>query len=118
MSPEITQLLKKTKNYWIQTEEKVYYFKGDNILNFYKNKKTIILGKVIHRELCKKLKFDQKKQMVYAQLKSFLVNETRKILWYFVIQTDHLIQVRRPELLLFVIVKMSLNYILSQWTGR
>ena len=33
-------------------------------------------------------------------------NETRKILWYFQIQTDHLIPVRRPEQ---VIVKKEKN---------
>ena len=39
------------------------------------------VGKVIHGELCKKLKFDNTTQWYLHKPDSFLENETRKILW-------------------------------------
>ena len=41
------------------------------------------VGKVIHLELCKKLKFDPTEQMVYTQSWRVLKNEMHKILWDF-----------------------------------
>ena len=52
------------------------------------------MGKVIHRELCKKSKFDHTNKCYMHNLKSILKNEMHKILWNFVIQTDHLISAR------------------------
>ena len=54
--------------------------------------------KIIHWELCKKLKFDHKWSM-YKQ-ESVQENETHKIPWDFEIQTDPLISARRPDLMI------------------
>ena len=40
-------------------------------------------------------------QIVYTQTRSILVNEMHKMLWDFEVQTDHLILVRWPDLVLF-----------------
>ena len=50
-------------------------------------------------ELCKKLKFDHNKWYVH-ELESIQENETQKILWNFEVQTDHLILVRRLDVLI------------------
>ena len=47
------------------------------------------VGKVIHLELRKKLKYDQTTKWYMYQPKSVLENETHKILWNVQIQTDH-----------------------------
>ena len=54
--------------------------------------------KVIHWELCKKLKFDHIANWYMHKLESILENKTRNILRDFEIQTDHLISARRPDL--------------------
>ena len=55
-------------------------------------------GKVIHWELCKKLKFDHPCKWYMHNPEYILENETHKTLWDFEIQTDHLISARRPDL--------------------
>ena len=56
------------------------------------------VGKVIHRELCKKFKFDHTKTNVYMHdPKTVMENETRKVLWDFEIQTDQLILARQAD---------------------
>ena len=50
------------------------------------------MGKVIHGELCKKLKLYMHKP------ESTLEKETHKILSDFEIKTDHLISARQPDL--------------------
>ena len=69
------------------------------------NTKPDWVGKMIHWELCKKIKFDLTNKWFIPNPESFLENETQKILWDFEIQTDHLLSVRRPGL---VIVKKNL----------
>ena len=64
------------------------------------------VGKVIHWELCKKLKFDYTNKWCMYNPESVLKNEMRKILWDFEIQTDHQISARWPDL---VIVKKSIK---------
>ena len=54
--------------------------------------------KVIHWELCKKLKFDHTNKWYMHNTESFLENDTHKLFWDFEIQTDHLISARRPDL--------------------
>ena len=54
-------------------------------------------GKVIHRKLCKRLKFDQ---IVFAQTKIRLWEWDSKILRDFEIQTDHLMSAWRPDIVL------------------
>ena len=55
-------------------------------------------GKVIHKELCKKLKFDHTNKWYMHNQESVLKNETYKILRDFTIQTHHLISARHPDL--------------------
>ena len=58
------------------------------------------VGKVIHWELCKKLKFDHTNKLYMHNTTSVLENETYKLLKDFEIQTDHLISARRPDLII------------------
>ena len=51
------------------------------------------MEKVIHQELCKKLKVDHTKKW-YMHTETVLENETHKILGDFEIQTDYLISIR------------------------
>ena len=53
------------------------------------------MEKVIHRELCKKFKFNHANNPEYVQ-----ENETHKLLSDFAIQTDHLISARGPNLMI------------------
>ena len=55
---------------------------------------------MIHRELCKKLKFDHTTKWYMHKLESLLENKTHKILWDFEIQTNHLITARGPDLVI------------------
>ena len=56
--------------------------------------------KVIHWELCKKLKFDHTNKWYMHNPESVLENETHKLIWDFEIQTDHQILSRRPDLII------------------
>ena len=58
------------------------------------------VGKVIHWELCQKLKFDDTNKWYTHNPESVLENETHKLLWDFEIQTNHLISARRPDLVI------------------
>ena len=58
------------------------------------------VGKVIHRELFKKLKFDYTNKWYMHDPESVQENETNKFFWDFEIQTDHLISARRPDLVI------------------
>ena len=58
------------------------------------------VGKVIHWELCKKLKFDLTNKWYMHNPESVQENETHKFLWDFEIQTDYLISARLPDLIL------------------
>ena len=55
------------------------------------------VNKVIHRELCKKLKFDYSNEWYMPKSESILENEKHKIPWDFDIQTDHQISARRLD---------------------
>ena len=55
---------------------------------------------MIHWELNKKLKFDHTNKWYKHKPTSVLENYTHKLQWDFDIQTDHLISVRSPDLLL------------------
>ena len=50
--------------------------------------------KVIHRELCKKLKFEHTNKSYMYNQESVPENETHKLLWDFDLKTDHLISAR------------------------
>ena len=55
------------------------------------------MGKAIPWELCKKFKFNHTNKRYMHNPESVLENKTRKILWDFEIQTDHLISARWPD---------------------
>ena len=58
------------------------------------------MGKVIHREMYNKFKFDHK-NIWYLHSPTFVLeNDTHKLLWDFDIQTDHLISPRRPDIII------------------
>ena len=56
------------------------------------------IGKVIYWELCKRLEFDHTSKWYMHKPKPIQENKTHKILWYFEIQTNHLIQTIRLDL--------------------
>ena len=58
------------------------------------------VGKVISKELCKKLKFYDTSKWYKHKSESVLVHKTYKILWGSEIQTDHLIPAKRPDLVI------------------
>ena len=58
------------------------------------------VGKVIHWEMCKKLKFDHADKWYMHNPAPVLENDTHKLLWDFDIQTDHLISARRPDFII------------------
>ena len=58
------------------------------------------VSKVIHWELSKNLTFDQTNKWYMHNPESVPENETHKLLSDFEIQTDHLISVRRPDLII------------------
>ena len=65
----------------------------------YKTKNDWV-GKVIHRELCKKLKIDHTKKWYMPNPEYILENRIHKVLWDFEVQTDHLISARWPDLVI------------------
>ena len=57
------------------------------------------VGKMINWELCKKFKFDYTNKLYIRNPESVLENETSKILWDFLIKTDHLISARQEQVI-------------------
>ena len=57
-------------------------------------------GTVIHRELCKNLRFNYFTKWYMPKAESALANEMYKPLWNYEIPTDHLIPTRRPSLMI------------------
>ena len=58
------------------------------------------VGKVIHREMYKKFKFDHTNKWYIHNPSPVLENDMHKLLWDFNIQMDHLIPARRPDLII------------------
>ena len=58
------------------------------------------VGKVIHRKMCKKFKFDHTNKWYMHNPIPVLENDTHKLLWDFDIQMDHLTSPRRPNLII------------------
>ena len=56
------------------------------------------VGKVIHWEMCKKLKFVHANKWYMHNPAPVLENDMHKLLWDFNKQADHLIRARRPDL--------------------
>ena len=59
------------------------------------------VSKVIHCELCKKLKFDHTNKWYMYNPTLVLENNTHKLPWDFDIHTDHLILARRLDLIIY-----------------
>ena len=68
-----------------QINEKEYKVRHDRV------------AKMIHWEMCKKLKFDDTKKWYIHNPESVLENATHKVLCDFEIQTDHQILAERPN---------------------
>ena len=58
------------------------------------------VGKVIHREMCKKFKFDYTNKWYLHNPTPVQENDTHKLLWDFDIHTDHRISARRPDIII------------------
>ena len=58
------------------------------------------VGNVIHREMCKKFRFDHTSKWHMHNPVRVLENDTHKLLWDFDIHTNHLISARRPDLII------------------
>ena len=58
------------------------------------------VGKLIHREMCRKFQFDHTNKWYMHNLAPVLETDSHKLLWDFNIQTDHLIPARRPDLII------------------
>ena len=56
------------------------------------------LNKIVHWELARTFNFEAKDKWYQYEPDSVLENEDYKILWDFTIQTDHVIESRRPDL--------------------
>ena len=56
------------------------------------------LGKIVHWKLARKFNFEAGDKSYEDEPESVLENEDYKILWDFSIQTDHVIEARRPDL--------------------
>ena len=67
------------------------------------------VGKVIHREMCKKFKFDHTNKWYMHNAAPVRENDSHKLLWDFNIQTDHLIPARRPDLIIIIKKKENLQ---------
>ena len=57
-------------------------------------------GRVIHWEMCKKLKFDHANIWYMHNPAPVLENDMHKLLWDFDIQTEPLISAKRPDLII------------------
>ena len=69
------------------------------------------VGKVIHWEMCKKLKIDHTNKWYRQNPAPVLENATHKLLWDFDIQTDHLIPSRGPG---FIIINKKRE--IAKWS--
>ena len=56
------------------------------------------VGKVIHWEMYKNVKFDNTNKWYMHNTAPLLENDTHKFLWDFDIHTNHLLSARRPDL--------------------
>ena len=71
------------------------------------------MGKVRHLELFKRLKFDDIIKWYMHKIESILENKTHKTFKDFEIPTDHLISIRRPDLMLINKKKFVVSWILQ-----
>ena len=57
-------------------------------------------GKIVHWKLARKCNFEAGDKWYEHERESVLENEDYKIMWDFSIQTDHIIEARRPDLVI------------------
>ena len=57
------------------------------------------VGKRIHWDLCKKFEIHASEQWYNHEPEAIVENDSCKILWDFTIQTDHVLEARRPDLI-------------------
>ena len=65
------------------------------------------VGKVIHREMCRKFQFDHTNKWYMHNPVPVLENDSHKLLWDFNIQTVPLIPTRRPDLIIINKIRES-----------
>ena len=58
------------------------------------------LGRKIHWEICRKIGFDVNGKWYKHEPEKVVENDSWKILWDFTIQTDHVIEARRPDMVI------------------
>ena len=68
------------------------------------------VGKYVHWQFCEKLEFNRARLWYEHEPESVVENENFKILWDFTIQCDHMIEVRRPNMVVVDKVKKDNNY--------
>ena len=61
-------------------------------------RRHVNLGKIVHWKLSRKCNFEAGDRWYEHEPESVLENEAYKILWDFSMQTDHVIEARRPDL--------------------
>ena len=59
---------------------------------------VVNLGKIVHRKLARKCNFEAGVKCYEREPESVLENEDYKISWDFSVQTNHVIEARRPDL--------------------
>ena len=69
------------------------------------------LGKIVHWKLARKCNFEAGDKWYEHEPEILLENEDYKILWDFSIQTDHVIEARRPDLVVVVKTERSCKII-------
>ena len=55
------------------------------------------LGRKIHCEVCRKIGFDGNEKWYKHESEKVVENDSWKIVWDFAIQTDYVIEARRPD---------------------
>ena len=68
------------------------------VVNLHRSTRHDNLGKIVHWKLARKCNFEAADKWYEHEPKSVLENEDYKILWDFSIQTDHVIEAWRPDL--------------------
>ena len=77
---------------------KVYIILLVVVVNLHRSKRRHNLGKTVHWKLARKSNFEAGDKWYEHGPESVLQNEDYKILWDFSIQTNHIIEARRPDL--------------------
>ena len=69
-----------------------------NVVKWHKKSINDWIGRKIHWEVCRKYGLDTKDRWYEHEPQAVCENENYKILWDFSIQTDHVIEARRPDM--------------------